>query len=136
MYWDVAIHLKFLHKSSLHSPGKARSCLYTFPKAILFQGRGRGREERRKTEAHYTRRCALRFGGSMQSIDWVHVGRGEPGQGLETEGLRARWLRGLRQGEARPAQGATSPGSRCGGSPGRGGGQRPERPWRGGRGRR
>lgn len=39
----------------------------------------------------------------MQSIDSVHVGRGEAGQGLETEGLPARWLRGLQQGEARPA---------------------------------
>lgn len=136
MYWDVAIHLKFLHKSSLHSPAKARSCLYTFPKAILFQGRGRGGEERRKTEADYTPRCALRSGGSVQSFDSVHVGRGEAGQGLETEGLPARWLRGLRQGEPRPAGGTSwgEPVWRVAARPA--GGQLPERPWRGRRGRR
>lgn len=106
-----------LHKSILHSLERLGPVFTPSPRRFCSTGGG-GEERKGKEEnggrLHAAPRSA-RSGGSVQSIDSVLVGRGEPRQGLETEGLRALRPRGLRQGEAR-ASGSHLARSRCSGS--------------------
>lgn len=104
--------LKILRKSIFHSLVNAQSCLYTFPKAMFFQGQGR-----EETRGGPRRQPARVLGGSARAVPGRGYRRGGGDRGGAGNGRAASALAARPPAEGGPGRRSRLEGGRCGGWP-------------------